>query len=179
MKKEELITSEILASSSLRVFSQKILILLIFIGGIYTLSLLSSVLTVVFFSGFLTILFSSFLDSMNKKRIPDWLGIIFIFLGVLSFFFIVLFAIIPIFAQQISLLFSYVSTSFAHLESLYRSGGVDALGFPSFLKSYIGTVDFGMLFEWARSNVSSFSGIATSFSSNLLQGSSSIISTLS
>lgn len=179
MEKKELITKETLSSPSLKVFSQKILILLAFIGGMYTLWLLSSVLTVVFFSGFLTILFSSFLDSMNKKRIPDWLGIIFLFLGVLLFFFIVLFAIIPIFAQQISLLFSYISSSFAHLETLYRSGGIDALGFPSFLKSYIGTVDFGMLFEWIRSNVSSFSGIATSLSTNLIQGSSSIIATLS
>jgi len=116
---------------------------------------------------------------MNRKRIPDWLGIIFIFLGVLFFFFIVLFAIVPIFVQQITSLFSYVSNSFSELEILYRKGGVDALGFPSFLKTYIGTVDFGMLFEWVRNTISSFSGIATSLSTNLLQGSSSIISTLS
>ncbi|NDK19845.1 AI-2E family transporter [Candidatus Gracilibacteria bacterium] len=179
MEKKEFTLSEGLSSPSLRVFSQKILILLAFLGGIYTLSLLSSVLTIVFFSGFLTILFSSFLDSMNRKRIPDWLGIIFIFLGVLFFFFIVLFAIVPIFVQQITSLFSYVSNSFSELEILYRKGGVDALGFPSFLKTYIGTVDFGMLFEWVRNNISSFSGIATSLSTNLLQGSSSIISTLS
>ncbi|MDD2891396.1 MAG: AI-2E family transporter [Candidatus Gracilibacteria bacterium] len=179
MKKEEFTTVEVNSSSSLQIFSQKILILLAFIGGIYTLFLLSSVLTIVFFSGFLTILFSSFLDSMNKKRIPDWLGIIFIFLGILLFFFVALFAIIPIFAQQLSLLFSYISSSFAHMESLYNSGGIDALGFPSFLNSYIGTVDFGMLFEWVRSNISSFSGIATSLSTNLLQGSSSLITTLS
>lgn len=179
MKKEELTTIESISSPSLQIFSQKILILLVFIGGIYTLFLLSSVLTIVFFSGFLTILFSSFLDSMNKKKIPDWLGIIFIFLGILLFFFVALFAIIPIFSQQLSLLFSYISSSFAHMESLYNSGGINALGFPSFLNSYIGTVDFGMLFEWVRSNISSFSGITTSLSTNLLQGSSSLITTLS
>lgn len=105
---------------SLRVFSQKVLILLAFIGGIYILSLLNSILIILFLSGFLTILFSSFLDSMNKKNIPDWLGIIFIFLGVLLFFFIVLFAIIPIFVQQITLLFSYIGSSFSTLETLYK-----------------------------------------------------------
>lgn len=40
-------------------------------------------------------------------------------------------------------------------------------------------MDFGTLFEWVQSNVSSFSGVATSLSTNLLQSSSSLISTLS
>lgn len=69
------------------------------------LYLLGSVLTVVFFAGFLTILLSPFLESMNRKRIPDWIGLLFIFLGVLFFFFVALFAIIPIFVKQSVLLF--------------------------------------------------------------------------
>ncbi|MDD5376515.1 MAG: AI-2E family transporter [Candidatus Gracilibacteria bacterium] len=165
--------------SPLRIFSQKILILLVFAGSIYTLSLLSSVLVIVFFSGFLTILFSSPLTAMNKKKIPDWLGIIFIFLGILLFFFIALFAIIPIFIEQIAILFSYVGDSFNTWETLYKSGGVNALGFPSFLKSYIQTVDFGTLFEWMRSNVSTISSVMASVSNNLLQSSTSLISSLS
>lgn len=164
---------------SLHIFTQKILILLVFFGVIYTLSLLTSILTILFFSGFLTILFSPLLTSMNRKRIPDWLGIIFIFLGILLFFFVVLFAIIPIFAEQMILLFSYMSSSFNNMEILYKSGGVDALGFPSFLKSYIGTIDFGILFEWMKSNVSSISAVMATLSKNLLQGSTSLISTLS
>ncbi len=117
---KEFVAEKNVSSPSLKVFSQKILILLAFIGGIYMLSLLNSILIILFLSGFLTILFSSFLDNMNKKNIPDWLGIIFIFLGILLFFFIVLFAIIPIFVQQITLLFSYISSSFSTLEALYK-----------------------------------------------------------
>jgi predicted PurR-regulated permease PerM len=64
---------------------------------------------------------------MNRRRIPYWMGIIFIFLGILLFFFVALFAIIPIFAQQLVLLFSYISSSFDSMEVLYKSGGVDAL----------------------------------------------------
>lgn len=71
---------------------------------------------------------------MNQKRIPDWLGIIFILLGILLFFFVVLFAIVPIFTQQLAMLFSYIGDSFDTMDKLYRSGGVDALGFPAFLK---------------------------------------------
>ena len=164
---------------SLRIFSQKILILLVFIGSIYMLSLLTSILTILFFSGFLTILFSPLLTSMNRKRIPDWLGIIFIFLGILLFFFVVLFAIIPIFAEQLILLFSYINSSFSHLEELYESGGVNALGFPTFLKSYIAAIDFSILFEWMKSNVSSISTVMATLSKNLLQSSTSLISTLS
>ncbi|MDD2916847.1 MAG: AI-2E family transporter [Candidatus Gracilibacteria bacterium] len=166
-------------SDSLVVFTQKALILLSLAAGLYMLYSLSSTLAVLFFSGFLTILFSPLLDSMNRKRIPDWLGILFIFLGILFFFFVALFAIIPIFAKQITLLFSYVGSTFSTLDALYKSGGVDALGFPSFLKSYISTVDFGTLFEFVQNNISSISGIATTLSKNLFQGSTSIVSSVS
>lgn len=179
MEKTDSPVQEAHSTSPLGLFSQKILILLAFAGGIYTLSLLSSVLAVIFFSGFLTILFSSPLSAMNRKRIPDWLGIIFIFFGIFLFFFIALFAIIPIFAKQIILLFSYIGNSFDALETLYKSGGVDALGFPPFLKSYLETVDFGMLLEWIRSNISSISGVLASLSKNILQNSTSLISSLS
>ena len=179
MEIKELFGKESRSPDSLRVFGQKIFIILLFSGGVYLLSLLSSVLAILFFSGFLTILFSSFLDGMNRKKIPDWLGIIFIFFGIFLFFFIALFAIIPIFTKQIALLFSYVGSSFETMEILYRSGGIDALGFPTFLKSYIATVDFGTLFEWVRNNVSSLSGVATSLSKNLLKSSTSLISSLS
>ncbi|MFA6091056.1 MAG: AI-2E family transporter [Candidatus Gracilibacteria bacterium] len=143
------------------------------------LSLLTSVLTILFFSGFLTILFSPMLTSMNRRRIPYWMGIIFIFLGILLFFFVALFAIIPIFAQQLVLLFSYISSSFDSMEVLYKSGGVDALGFPAFFKSFVGTVDFGTLFELVRTHISSLSSIIGTLSKNLFQGSTSLISSLS
>ncbi len=167
------------SSDSLKLFSQKLLILIVFIEGIYTLSLLSSVLVILFFSGFLAILFSPFLESMNKKRIPDWIGIICIFSGILLFFFVALFAIMPIFVKQITLLFTYIGNSFVTLEELYKSGGIDALGFPSFAKEYIQMVDLGIFFEWARDNASSISGIIASLSKNLLQNSTSLISSLS
>lgn len=118
---------ENVSSYPLKIFSQKILILLAFAGVIYMLSLLSSILIVVFFSLFLTILFSSLLDMLNKKKIPDWLGIIFIFLGIFLFFFVALFAIIPIFVKQLIFLIGYINDSFSTLEALYKSGGIDAL----------------------------------------------------
>lgn len=127
MEQKVLASEPARAPESLRYFSQKILILLAFAGGAYILSLLSSVLIILFFAGFLTILFSSFLDTLNKKKIPDWLGMMFIFLGIILFFFIALFAIIPIFVKQIVLLFSSIGSSFDALESLYKGGGVGAL----------------------------------------------------
>jgi len=167
------------SADSLKIFSQKVLILLLFLSGLYMLSFLSSVLTILFFSGFLTVLFSSSLDAMNKKMVPDWLGLILIFFGILLFFFVALFAIIPIFAKQLGLLFSYIASSFETWEMLYRSGGIDALGFPGFLKSYGEAVDFGTLFEFARSHISSLSSLVGSLSKNLLEGSSSLLSSLS
>jgi predicted PurR-regulated permease PerM len=127
MENKDSMVVSTLPDNTLKLFTQKLLILIAGSGIIYMLYLLGSVLSVLFFSSFLTILFSPFLTSMNRRKIPDWLGIIFIFLGILLFFFIALFAILPIFAKQIILLFSYIGSSFGTLESLYKSGGVDAL----------------------------------------------------
>lgn len=107
------------------------------------------------------------------------MGIILIFLLIFLFFFIAAFAIIPIFVKQISLLFTSATHSFTALETLYKSGGIKALPFPSFVKSYLTTVDFGTLFEFLRSQTASLSGIVVSGTSNLLSGSKSLISTLS
>lgn len=107
------------------------------------------------------------------------MGIILIFLLIFLFFFVAAFAIIPIFVKQISLLFTSATHSFTTLETLYKSGGIDALPFPSFIKSYLATVDFGTLFEFLRSQTASLSGIVISGTSNLLSESKSFISTLS
>ncbi len=179
MEDKDLASEHVVTHDSLRLFSQKILVILAFLWGAYILSLLSSVLTILFFSGFLAILFSPFLNNINKKRIPDWVGLIIIFLGILLFFFIALFAIIPIFIKQIILLFSSIGSTFSTFESLYKSGGVDALWFPPFLKSYIQTVDFATLFEFLQNNVSSLSGVVASLSKNLFIGSTSLVSSIS
>ncbi len=166
-------------SSSLQVFSQKLLIVLGFSWGLYILYSLGSVLAILFFSGFLTILFSPLLSVMNRKKIPDWLGIIFIFLWILVFFFIALFAIIPIFTKQIILLFVYIGDTLNAIESLYKSGGVNALWFPAFLQTYIETVDFGTLFGYIRGNISSISSVIGSLSKNVLMSSGSLVSSIS
>lgn len=116
---------------------------------------------------------------MKKRHIPDFLGIIIIFFLIFLFFFVAAFAIIPIFIKQIVLLFSTVTQEFTTLETLYKSGGIEALPFPAFLKSYLITVDFGAFFEFLRGQTASLSGIVVSGTGNVLSGSKSLISTLS
>jgi predicted PurR-regulated permease PerM len=65
------------------------------------------------------------------------------------------------------------------LESSYKSGGVNALGFPAFLQTYIETIDFNTLFGYIRENISSISRIIGSVSKNILLGSSSLVSSIS
>jgi len=81
--------------------------------------------------------------------------------------------------KQISLLFTSATQTFTTLEALYKSGGIDALPFPTLLKSYLVTVDFGSVFQFLRSQADSLSSIIASGAKNLFTGSKSLISALS
>ena len=166
-------------SDQLIAFAQKLLVLLAFAIGAYFLWLLLPVIAILCFSGFLAILFSPFLDAMNKRRIPDWFGTILIFLILFTFLLVAVFAIVPIFVKQTILLFSSLSGYLSGLEGAYQSGGIDALGLPSFVAKYIQSVDLASFFEFLRSHASSIAGFASDSAKTIASGGVNIVTSLS
>lgn len=137
MSKLDVVQKEASTPTPLVLFTQKLLILSAFVATGYFLSLLAPFLSILFFSGFLTILFSPFLDKMRRYRIPDWLGILVIFSVFLLFLLIALLAIAPIFIKQIALLLSTLSGYLSGLEGAYTHGGFASLGLPGWLAEYL------------------------------------------
>jgi predicted PurR-regulated permease PerM len=106
MKKQ---TKNINVLSEYKDFIIKILIAILAIGILLFLYNIFKILIIIFFALFLNILFSPFLNKLNKYKIHDWLGIILIYLILIIFIIIVFFAIIPIFVKQTVLIASNIS----------------------------------------------------------------------
>ncbi|MDD3145174.1 MAG: AI-2E family transporter [Candidatus Gracilibacteria bacterium] len=149
-------------------FSIKFLIVIsisLFLGFLY---LQLDILKILFFSSFLLVLFSPFLNKMNKRKIPDILGIFIIYLFFILFLLISLFAIIPIFMEQTYLLVDFLSKKIEILDQAYKLGGIDGLGLNNtnfrYLLPFIENVNLDTLLTALKNN---FASISQFIASNL------------
>ena len=159
-------------------FIIKILITLGFIGIGFFLYSIKSLILILFFSIILAILFSPFLNKMEKYHIPTILGIIFIYLVLIIFLFVAGFTIIPIFAEQIQNLFWVLSSNISQRQSSYNENGIQGLPLPDFIISYLSSIlqsiEFNSLFESLKSNFKSIGKFVWDFTLWWLQIISSI-----
>ncbi|MDD3793799.1 MAG: AI-2E family transporter [Candidatus Gracilibacteria bacterium] len=149
-------------------FSIKFLIVIIILSIICFLYLQINILKILFFSSFLLVLFSSFLNKMNKIKIPDILGIFVIYFFFILFILISFFAIIPIFVEQTYNLVNFFANKFELLEQTYISGGIDGLGLNNTILKYflpfIENINLETLLNSLKDN---FASISQFIASNL------------
>jgi predicted PurR-regulated permease PerM len=151
-------------------FVIKILISIGVVLGGYIIYLISDILNLLFFSFFITILFSPFLDKLNKYKIWDWLWIIIIYLFLLSILILVFFSIVPIFVDQITTLINVLYDKITLLSDAYRLKWLDWLGLPDYIinhmKWILQYVDLNNVFDVLKNHFSSiWSFIITNLSS--------------
>jgi len=118
-------------------FSIKFLIFICILAILGFLYLQIDILKILFFSSFLLVLFSPFLNKMNKKKIPDILWIFIIYFFFILFILISFFAIIPIFAEQTYNLVNFLANKFELLEKAYISWWIDGLWLNDTFLKYI------------------------------------------
>ncbi len=118
-------------------FSIKILMILfisLILGFLY-LQLI--IIKIIFFSSFLLILFSSFLNKMNERKIPDLLWILIIYLFFIIFLLTSFFAIIPIFVKQTYMLIEFFKTSIDTFDQAYKTWWIEWIWInPTILKYF-------------------------------------------
>ena len=76
---------------------------------------ISGVLLTVFLSIFLGLLCVPFLDSMNRKKIPDWAGMIIIYLVLFVLVGLFALAVYPILSEQFNELTGFITEQFKNL----------------------------------------------------------------
>ncbi len=146
-------------------FIIKLLIIILTIGILYFLFNIFKILVIIFFALFLNILFSPFLNKLNKYKIPDWLGITLIYSILIIFIVIVFFAIIPIFIKQTVLIVSNISIWLNWLKDSYIQYWISWLGLPVFIENnlqwILSKIDFNSLIDSLSNNFSTISSFLT------------------
>lgn len=148
-------------------FLRKLTVLTVFFLGLLVAYELLHVLAILAFAAFFTALFSPALTAMNRWKIPDFLGILLIYFGIILLAVTVFATTLPIFATQIVELFSTLSALADRLASDYASGGVAALGIPGFLVPLVSLFDPASALSSLRDNAGSIAKAVAGFLSSV------------
>lgn len=135
----------------------KLFFITLYLVVIFFLYQIGNIIAILVFALFLNVLFSPFLNRMNKWKIGDWLWIIIIYLVIIIFISIVFFAIVPIFIKQIILLTNNISDWISTVKNIYEAKWVDWLGLPKFIEWFLTNIDFTQILETLKNNMSEIS----------------------
>lgn len=142
-------------------FLIKLSLLSLFIVWLFFLYKISSILIIFFIALFLNILFSSFLNKLNKLKVRDSVWIFLIFFIILIFLFITVFAILPIFVNQLILLLNFLDNYITNYINIYKIQWIDGFSLPIFMKNMLKTLDINQIFQFLQSNIWEISSFLT------------------
>lgn len=142
-------------------FTLKILIIAGIIIVWYFLYEISSILIILFLALFLNILFAPFLNTLNKWKIGNAIGIVLIYMMIALFLLVTLFAIIPIFVTQISSLVSVIDTYIKQTVEIYNQSGIDGFAIPEYIKDLLINIDFSQILNTLKDNIGQISTFVT------------------
>lgn len=135
-------------------FSMKLLIILLFWVWIWFLYKLSTILFILFFSLFLTVLFSPFLNYMNKNKINDIFWILIIFFMLLVVLLILIFSIIPLIINQSISFFNSISDGVNNLRNTYNESWIEWFWLPGFIEISLQNLNIEQILNYLRDNTS-------------------------
>ncbi len=150
-----------------KVFSIKLLIILLFLTIWFFLYSIATFIYLLLASFFLTLLFSPFLNKMNKYKIPDFLWVLIIYLFIILLIIITIFSILPILVKQSVLFIDFMQNYINNLAIWYKASWIDGLWLPnqisSFIKPYLENIDFASIFQALKDNFASISKFIASY----------------
>lgn len=139
-------------------FFLKILMILWIIIWILFLYKIAGIIFILFFSVFLSMLFSPFLNKLNRWKISDivWLILIFFIIFVISL--ILFFSIIPIIINQSLNIFNILSNQLNLLKNIYDVSWIEWFWLPNFIENIIkSNLDINQIIIYLKENISTIS----------------------
>lgn len=113
---------------------------------------ISSVLVILWLSLFLCVIFSPFLNKLNKWKISDLFWIILIFLILLLIVSLIIFLIIPLIVNQSIILFSWISNSTNNLLDIYKTSGIEWFWLPLIVENFINNLNIEQVLTLVKEN---------------------------
>lgn len=135
--------------------------ILIFIGSIiwiFVMYKISSIIFILFFSLFLSVLFSPFLNKFNKRKINDFFWMLIIFIVIFLIILTIVFSIIPILVSQSLNLFNIISEQITILKKVYDTSWIEWFWLPNFIENIIiKNLDINQILNYLKDNISQIS----------------------
>ncbi len=129
---------------------------------------LGGMLIVIGLSFFFSFLCIPFLDQIKKKKLPDWLGILIIFLIILGFLFLVSVSILPIIIEQFDDFIRYIN---ARITDMSNTPEIKTLGdVIPFLPQNLSTIDIHTMTGLIQQNFGNLGNSITRYIGEGLQG---------
>jgi len=140
-------------------FIKKILIIIWFIFlSLLTYKILNIIVMLVL-SLFLCILFSPFLNKLNKWKINDLTWIILIFIWILLVVMLIMLLIIPLIVNQIIILFSEITNYVSQLLDIYNTSWIEWFWLPLIVQDFVSSLNVEQVLTLIKENstqISSF-----------------------
>lgn len=157
-----------LQSSEEKKFIRKIFIILWFTILALFLYKIINVVIILLISLFLSILFSPFLNRLNKRKINDLLWIILIFLWLFFVIGLIMFLVIPLIINQGIIWFTWLTNWANNLLEIYNTSWLDWLWLPVIIKDFLKNLDIEQILSLIKDNSSQISSFLWSNIKNVI-----------
>lgn len=161
-----------------KIFIKKILIILWFVILALFLYKILNIIILLWLSLFLWILFSPFLNKLNKRKINDFLWIIIIFLILFFVLSLIIFLIIPLIVDQSVVLFTLITNWANNLLEIYKNDWIWWFWLPLIIENFIKDLNVEQLLSIVKDNSSQISAFLWSNIKDFITSWAWIISSL-
>lgn len=133
-------------------FIHKMLIIIWFVLIAMFLYKITSVLVIFVLSLFLTVLFSPFLNKLNKWKINDIIWIIIIFLWLVLVLALIIFLVVPLIVNQGIVLFTSISDWFNNLIQIYQKSWIEWFWLPPIIENFAKSLNLEIILNLIKEN---------------------------
>lgn len=133
-------------------FINKIFIIIGFVLTALFLYKISNVLFILILSFFLTVLFSPFLNKLNKWKINDLIWIIIIFTWLLFIISLTMFLVIPLIVNQGIVLFNSIWNGFNSFIQIYQNSWIEGYWLPLIIEDFVKGLNIEVILNLIKEN---------------------------
>ncbi len=169
-------------NTELQTYAKKVFLTLGIAVLVYGAYRTQNTLIMLVISGFFTILITPLVEKWKKYRIPEWLTIVIVYIGILLVASIIVGTIIPIVINYVSNVINQITTWSNQAQEIYMREGLDGFHLHPYIQNMVEWIFAGINIEdilgIIKQNAGSIQQFITNQAGNITNGGISLVSTI-
>lgn len=169
-------------SRELLLWIKKLIVTGLLIALCYGMYLTQSIIMLLFVAGFVSMLIIPLVDKLKKHKIPEWLTIVLVYIGILLLATIVILTIIPIVVNYITNVVNQVITWSTTAQITFQTEGIRGFHLPKWIEDLIfhlfNEENISNTFDILKQNAGSIQKFLTNQVSTIADGGLSLLSSI-